>query len=170
MVKDINSGPTGGKPLGLINFNGLLVFSASQSSSSMEIWSSNGTASGTTIAKTLENNADLVLFNGGVYFTGYRILNRTNGTGMGTYIVRNFDPCFEQQLTVQNDQEKMFFCYPDLNCTSDLWVMHKIPTPTNVGDALAHKVRVYPNPATDIVSIELGIQQAYSNYTNCKGS
>ncbi len=155
----------------LRNYNGNLLFSTSMGMVNTAVWKSDGTAGGTVLVKTLDNDANYTVFNGLAYFTGSRgFLYRTNGTSAGTVVVKNLDPCYVGQLTVTGNGSKMFFAtYSSTNCPAELWVMHKTSNPTGITEAGEPKVRIYPNPATNQVQIELDAPQATFTLYNLQG-
>src|SRR5436190_98661 len=74
-VKDINRKSTSSNPANLINVNGTLFFTATDSSHGVALWESDGTAAGTVLAKDINpgkansSPGDLTAVNGTLFFT-----------------------------------------------------------------------------------------------------
>lgn len=74
LVKNINPGGNSG-PTSLYNFNGTLVFGATDGSSGVELWKSDGTAGNTVQVKDIRSGTsgstplNFIAYNGKVYFT-----------------------------------------------------------------------------------------------------
>jgi ELWxxDGT repeat protein len=106
-VADINvgsplaiSGP-GSNPTNLTNVNGTLYFTATNGTSGIELWKSDGTADGTSLVKDIRagaagsNPQQLTAVGDIVYFTAddgpsERKLWRSDGTEAGTHMVNDF--------------------------------------------------------------------------------
>ena len=107
LVKDINTNASynqgSGSPNGLIDFNGVLLFSAYTASQGFELWRSDGTSSGTFLVKdispgssdgyyagSIETSASI--FNSTFFFDSFADLWRSDGTPSGTFLVKKFKP------------------------------------------------------------------------------
>jgi ELWxxDGT repeat protein len=53
MVRDINPGPAGSNPQGMININGTLYFAANDGTDGVALWKTNGTPGGTVMVKAI---------------------------------------------------------------------------------------------------------------------
>jgi len=125
-VKDINPGAANNStPTNLFDFNGTLLFRATDGLNGIELWKSDGTTNGTVLVKNIEatssnsNPSNFTLFKGKTYFTastGTSItgleLYVTDGTDAGTTLVKdirvgtgNSNP---QNLTVLNTNTLLF--------------------------------------------------------------
>lgn len=107
MVKDIVSGPGSGFSFLLtdllVNLNGTLFFTASQSATGRELWKSNGTEAGTVLVKdirpgALSSGPELLIAAGNTLFlvandgVNGPELWRSDGTEAGTALVKNVNP------------------------------------------------------------------------------
>lgn len=131
LVKDLNPG-AGYSWLGyssdLINVNGILFFAASDPATGIELWRSDGTASGTTVVKDIfpgiESSypGELVNINNVLYFTATTpscgiAIWKSDGTANGTTMV--FCGKYVQELAHVNDN--LFFTNFDDDHGSELW-------------------------------------------------
>jgi ELWxxDGT repeat protein len=107
-VKDINTGNLGAdssNPSELTNVNGILFFAADNGTNGVELWKSNGTASGTILVRDINesilvsdssNPSELTNVNGILSFaaddgTNGEELWRSDGTEAGTILVRDIN-------------------------------------------------------------------------------
>jgi len=102
LVKDIN--PSGNSQIsGMIDLNGLLIFSAYETVNGSELWKSDGTDTGTVLIKDINpgiansNVMNMVYYNGKIYFsaddgTNGREIWVTDGTANGTFMLRDINP------------------------------------------------------------------------------
>lgn len=125
-VKDINPGAANSSnPTNLFDFNGSLLFRATDGATGIELWKSDGTANGTVLVKNIEatssnsNPANFTLFKGKTYFTastGTTVtgseLYVTDGTEAGTTLLKDIRPGTAsgnpQNLTVLNGSTLLF--------------------------------------------------------------
>src|SRR5690606_13958359 len=99
LVKDINTIPEKGSEIrGLSISNGKIFFKAEDDTSEVEVWSSDGTASGCTNISYQPNPTDRSIrdeahqfyeLNGDTYFVDFERLYTTDGTFAGTQMVSN---------------------------------------------------------------------------------
>jgi ELWxxDGT repeat protein len=104
LVKDINLTGTpataSSNPGNLVDVNGVLYFTATDGTSGVELWRSDGTAVGTVMVKdiyagaTSSNPANLTYSNNTLFFTATDAANglelwKSDGTGTGTVLVAN---------------------------------------------------------------------------------
>ncbi len=112
LVKDINPGPAGSRPIGfpptnlvtdLVDINGTLYFTAFKDGIGNELWKSDGTAAGTVLVKDIvagtsgSDPMHLTNVNGTLFFTAQtaahgRELWKSNGTAAGTVLVKDINP------------------------------------------------------------------------------
>ncbi|HEY7161975.1 MAG TPA: ELWxxDGT repeat protein, partial [Acidobacteriota bacterium] len=133
LVKDLNPG-AGYSWLGyssdLINVNGVLFFAASDPATGIELWRSDGTASGTTVVKDIFPGIEssypgqLVNVNNVLYFTATTptcgiAIWKSDGTENGTTLV--FCGKYVQNLTHVNNS--LFFTNSDEDHGTELWKM-----------------------------------------------
>lgn len=103
LVKDINSGNANSLPDWLINFDGILYFTANNGIHGKELWKSDGTEAGTVMVKDISPGtgdfqiSSPIAANGGLYF----VVNDgiygeelwwTDGTEIGTKLVKDIWP------------------------------------------------------------------------------
>jgi ELWxxDGT repeat protein len=106
-VKDINAGSSSSNPSNLTNVNGTLFFAADNGVNGNELWSSNGTAVGTLFVRDIQpgilpfissDPAELTNVNGVLLFTAFtrfgggRELWKSDGTNLGTELVKDINP------------------------------------------------------------------------------
>lgn len=145
LLKNINAGSSSSTPFNLTIANNTLFFVANDGSSGAELWRSDGTPGNTVMVKNIqpgssdsEPPAYLTEMGGILYFTAdnsssldNRELWRSDGTALGTYMVKEIDPAndsgglasstVEAELTAVND-EKIFFEADDGAHGKELWV------------------------------------------------
>ena len=94
-----------GNPTVLFDYNGMLLFRATDGSNGVELWKSDGTAAGTILVKDINtaansngNPANFTLFGGNVFFsatTGTSVtgteLYKTDGTSSGTVLIKDIN-------------------------------------------------------------------------------
>ena len=107
MVKDIRqTGSYGSNPEHLINFKGMLYFSAEEEGCGNELWKSDGTQEGTMIAKDANPGTDnfyprsLKVIGETLYFTDTTALWKSDGTEVGTVLVEKFSMFAPGDLTM----------------------------------------------------------------------
>lgn len=101
-VKDINPGTANAAPTNFIEYNGMLIFRATDGTAGVELWKSDGTSSGTQLIKdiatgtTNSNPSAYTVFKNKLYFnatTGTSVtgseLYVTDGTEGGTTLVKD---------------------------------------------------------------------------------
>jgi ELWxxDGT repeat protein len=106
IVKDINPGSGSSSPRSLTNVNGRLFFTATDGTNGRELWKSDGTAAGTVLVKVINSgrgngldflNTSLTDVDGTLFFVakdgtqGYQLW-KSDGTGAGTVLVKEFVP------------------------------------------------------------------------------
>ncbi len=102
MIKDIAPGPGGSSPQLLTNVNGTLFFAANDGTSGLELWKSDGTATGTVLVKDINPGpgssigfeAGAADVNGTLFFdandgTNGAELWKSDGTAAGTVMVKD---------------------------------------------------------------------------------
>jgi ELWxxDGT repeat protein len=101
IVRDVNGGPTGSGPTGLVVVRDTLYFAADDGTGrGVELWKSNGTPDGTVLVKDIRpgsgssSPALLTNVNGTLFFvatdgTGGRELWKSDGTEAGTVLVKD---------------------------------------------------------------------------------
>jgi len=100
MVKDINSGSSGGSPEYLTSIGNTLYFKAYDTTNGSELWKSDGTASGTVMVKDIRSGSDsslikyLTVVGNTLYFEAYDTTNgkelwKSDGTANGTVMVKD---------------------------------------------------------------------------------
>lgn len=125
-VKDINPGSANNStPTNLFDFNGTLLFRATDGTNGVELWKSDGTTNGTVLVKNIEatssnsNPSNFTLFKGKTYFTastGTSVtgseLYVTDGTEAGTLLLKDIRPGTSsgnpQNITVLNTNTMLF--------------------------------------------------------------
>ena len=149
LVKDINPGSGSSFPLfippstKLINVGGTLFFPADDGSTGTELWTSDGTESGTTLVKDINsgsgNSSPEVLTDvGGTLFfaaengsTGHELWT-SDGTSSGTALVKDIwpgpTPSFLDWLT--NVGGTLFFSASDGSIGNELWTSDGTPSGT----------------------------------------
>lgn len=102
VLRDVNLGPSSSSPAELVNFNGILYFSADDGIHGRELWRSNGTQGGTNLLKDIilgvtgSDPQKLTVAGSLLYFTADdgihgRELWRTDGTPGGTVLARDIN-------------------------------------------------------------------------------
>ncbi len=107
MVKDINSGADGSKPMSFYTVGGKLFFSADNGANGRELWVTDGTSSGTTMVKDINQSGSglgeensfrfAAVLNGKLYFAATDPVNgielwSSDGTYEGTNLVIDLIP------------------------------------------------------------------------------
>lgn len=106
LVKDISPGFASGKPEGFVQVNGVFVFTAETPLEGREIWVSDGTTTGTQLLKDVGpgslNGLNHFFPKEGLvgnlfFFVGFDDINHrelwaTDGTPLGTYLVKDINP------------------------------------------------------------------------------
>ncbi|MBL0341841.1 MAG: hypothetical protein IPP71_13435 [Bacteroidetes bacterium] len=102
LVKDIN--PSGNSQISsMIDLNGLIIFSAYETTHGSELWKSDGTDTGTVMIKDINpgianaNVMNMIYYNGKVYFSADDGANGreiwvTDGYSTGTYMLKDINP------------------------------------------------------------------------------
>ena len=188
IVKDIWPGPGSsfaGYPYALTAFNGKLYFGAADTTNGFQLWTSDGTAGGTTLVKVITSYtpyegtypANFIPYNGQLLFTAstdttnqYQLFT-TDGTAGGTHIIApaispNVDPMgtlmFSFETPVLTAANGAIFMNANFNSIGDeLWV-YGFPvgiTPVS-GD---NTISAYPNPFTS--SLTLSGLESSCHYT-----
>lgn len=117
MIKDIWPGPDSSGPEYLCNVDGTLFFVADDGEHGEELWKSDGTEAGTIMVRNFTSGAlasyitDIVNLNGiAIFSRGREIadsygalgrqheLYRSDGTGPGTYIVKDINPLYNDTV------------------------------------------------------------------------
>ncbi len=134
MVKDIEPGGEVGNIRQLTNVNGVLYFSAFNSSSGSELWKSDGTESGTFMVKDIRAGSsgsypyNLTNLNGTLYFQAYdsaggNELWKSDGTETGTVMALDLVPgpfgSVPQNLLAVDDS--LYFTATTVSFGSELW-------------------------------------------------
>lgn len=137
LVKDINPGNgiyAGSYPNQLTSLNGMLYFTADSGNGELELWRSDGTASGTTLVKDLSEQAGalpwgLTVMNNTLYFSADdgvhgRELWKSDGTANGTSLVADLNPAgdgiaFETQPVAIGNV--LYFAANDGTNGQELW-------------------------------------------------
>ncbi len=127
MVMDINQGAVGSDPTQIMILNGKLVFAASDGKSvgnhGRELWTSDGTVSGTHMLKDINSQAQqdsdpqkLTIVNNTLFFTADdltgvgRELWKSDGTSAGTVMVKDINPSGDSNATeLTNVDGTLFF-------------------------------------------------------------
>jgi len=102
LVNDIRPGTASSTPAHLTNVNGTLFFSATDGSSGIELWKSDGTSAGTVLVKDVSPGAagsspsDLAAVDGLLLFTADNGADgrepwQSDGTAAGTFLVEDID-------------------------------------------------------------------------------
>jgi len=134
LVKDIDLGHSS-QPKDLINFNGLLFFTAFTNDSGRELWKSDGTESGTIQVADINTgrlssilDANFCILNNKLFFSamdseyGYELW-KTDGSEKGTEMVKDihsgYEGSFPSQLVAINDL--IYFQAYNLDYGSELW-------------------------------------------------
>lgn len=113
LVKDINpgSGAFGARPSDPSNFrlvNGLILFTAVNEASGMELWKTDGTTGGTTMIKDIHPGItgsairNVITYNGTLFFTAHTDdyeLWKSDGTEAGTQLVYTMNPIGMSETT-----------------------------------------------------------------------
>jgi len=166
LVKDIMPGGVSSSPQSLVNFNGTLFFSASDTNG-RELWKSDGTSAGTVMVKDI-NPGDatsypryLTVFNGSLFFAANNTTNGTelwksDGTSAGTALFKDINPGVNPSsptnMTVVNST--MFFRANDGANGSELWKT----------DGTTGGTSLVKNIAT------AGLSSGAENFTNVNGT
>lgn len=131
MVKDINiygssiTGSNGSYPGNYILYNNLIYFAASDSAQNVELWKSDGTATGTVLVKDLAsgtnrsgNPSHSIIYKNHLYFIAqiggadYRLW-RSDGTDTGTKIIAPaLATTTTNQMAAPGSSSERFFIYP----------------------------------------------------------
>lgn len=140
-VKDINPGSTtSSTPTNLFDFNGTLIFRATDGTNGVELWKSDGTSAGTLMLKDINtttsaasnsNAQNFTIFNNQLYFNASNgttangaELWKTDGTSAGTILVKDIQNgtggSNPQSLTVLNATTMLFAANDGTNGT-ELW-------------------------------------------------
>ena len=134
IIKDIGLGYSS-EPKDLINFNGLLFFTANTNESGRELWKSNGTENGTIQVTEINTgsqssflNANFCILNNTLFFNsrdnenGFELW-KTDGTDLGTELVKDINSgiegSFPSQLVAIKDL--IYFQAFNVNYGSELW-------------------------------------------------
>lgn len=134
LIKDIGPGYSS-EPKDLINFNGLLFFTAMTNESGRELWKSDGTENGTIQVADLNTgiqssfvNANFCVLNNTMFFNAMSKENgfelwKTDGSDIGTEMVKDINPGIEgsipAQLVAINDI--IYFQANDADHGFELW-------------------------------------------------
>jgi len=141
MVKDIYNktsyDPTHIYPKNLINVNGTLFFSATDTLNGTALWKSDGTESGTVMIKDIrsDNNYDyyhissFTAVNNILYFVANDVTHgpelwRSDGTTAGTYMIKNINPLTVNQLyplLLTNINGTLYFSANDRISGDEIW-------------------------------------------------
>lgn len=170
LVKDIRPGATGSDLDHLTLVNGTLFFSAFDADVSFagnELWKSDGTAAGTVLVKDiypgiLDSDIDwLTNANGALYFAAKDDVHgvelwKSDGTATGTVLVADLWPGSQSsaptQLAMLNGS--LFFAAGDGQSGYELWTIQNVPSST-VERLPAAAPRLFPNPASEVVTVQL---------------
>ena len=163
LVKDINPGASNSGPKGMYVFEGKIYFSAYDPIHGREIWSTDGTETGTQLIKDVRpgaSNSDPISFfgwNGKVYFFafdsthGYELWS-TDGTEAGSQLVKDIVPgtggTKVTNLVVYNN--KLYFLVEDQDTKVELWESDG----TDMGTQLVKKINITSgeqNTPSDII-------------------
>lgn len=166
IVKDILPGEEGSFPGGLTAYNGKVYFQAMDANNDVELWASDGTEAGTQVVKNIRlNNSsapnDFFVYSNALYFTAQdgtngRELWVTDGTEAGTIkpiqMAYGPDPLYYIPFfTVFNGELYFKATYNGVDQE-----IYKLTSSTaGLTNALRNAAVVYPNPATNIVNVQL---------------
>jgi len=125
MVKDIYpdlglNGPNASKPTGLINVNGTIFFTATDSSHGTELWKTNGTTAGTVLVKDIKPGKsssvikNLFNYKGMLLFAANDSINgielwKSDGTTAGTKMITDIYPDTNKYGKL-NSSDPQYFC------------------------------------------------------------
>jgi ELWxxDGT repeat protein len=108
LTRDIKLHYRGSEPIQLTAFNNMVYFQADNAGNGYELWKSDGTAAGTTMVKDFRTNdlgsgetlapidmGNMMVMNGSLYLTALRAtgknaLWKSDGTGTGTRVIKEF--------------------------------------------------------------------------------
>lgn len=134
LVKDIKPGAPSSEPASLIHFGDRLYFSADDGTYGEELWTSNGTAAGTSLVKDINLGAgrafpaELTAAGSLLFFraedgTSGRELWKSDGTGAGTSLVKDINPGAVGSIPVELAAlgSTLFFQADDGSHGRELW-------------------------------------------------
>ena len=150
MVKDINPGPYYGNPSDFVELNGQVYFKAKTSDDGIELWKTDGTASGTTLVKDIytgsssglqnSNSANIVVLNNKLYFfatneiTGSEIWE-SDGTETGTKLLKDINSGANNSMRSGElivFKNKLYFNATDSSNDFELWTSDGTEAGTNL--------------------------------------
>ena len=163
MVKDIN--PSGSNssvldtdPGGMVSMNGKAFFTATNGQNGIELWTSDGTATGTKMVKDIVSGGgssaprELTVAGGKLFFRAFTALHgeelwRSDGTGAGTTRLRDIyqGPTSSSPTELTEVGGKLFFQANDGSRGREPWKSDGTATGTTMVSNIA------PNPAARIL-------------------
>jgi len=189
ILKDINpgmgSGHIGGFPAIL---NGELYFSGNDGTLGGEVWKTDGTAAGTVLVKDVNTGAASgIAFpyflnppgNSRFYFpadngSAGNELWSSDGTAAGTTMTADINPGATGGLIGLNIDyginSSLFFVANDGTTGNEVWVIDNVPSSVKQTTLAEGEVKVYPNPAKNILTVEAAnYQSATAEVYNISG-
>ena len=152
LVKDILAGTGASNASNFTNVNGTVFFSASDGVNGTELWKSDGTAVGTSMVKDIRpgsnsgsviSNVTIANVNGILFFAGNDGVNgtelwRSDGTAVGTFMVKDIRPGSSSiPANMINVGGTLFFTANDGVHGVELWKSDG----TEAGTVLVHEIR-----------------------------
>ncbi len=171
LVKDIAVGSSGSSPTTLTTINGLVYFTATDSTNGTELWKSDGTSAGTVLIKDIRPGAvsglvsyssSLTNLNGTLYFyandgTSGIELWKSDGTTAGTVLVKDIRPGIGSSIDgrpMLNLNGTLYFSATDGTNGFELWKSDGTAAGTSI-----------------VKDIRSGITGSYARYlTNVNGT
>ncbi|MCD6020021.1 MAG: hypothetical protein K0S53_3142 [Bacteroidetes bacterium] len=185
MVKDIRTGASSSSPSYLTNVNGTLFFVANDGALGKELWKTDGTTGGTVLVKDIVSGTgtpfsttslpfpSFLSIQDTLYFTANDGVNglelwKSDGTNAGTVLLKDIYPGSSGSgipafATASN---RLFFNANDGSNGAELWSLNSDITTGVENSPESVNAKIYPNPCSGVLNIELAIGEILSIKVN----